>query len=276
MDNKVKFGLKNLYIAAITEGQSGITFGTPRRWPGLVSLQMEPQGESSAFYADDTKYYVATSNDGYEVTVETALVPDWFKKDFLGQTEDTTGNLVEKSTDLPKYFAAMFEFTGDQKATRHCLFYCQAERPTEEGETKGESAEVKTEEIKFTAMALPGTDIIKSKTTDSTTQAAYDAWYEAVNIPVFHELTVSPNPATYESGSNVVLTVAGGTVTSIKEGDTTVTASNYTVSGETVTLKEAYLSGLSEGTHTLTLFAGEKDGTVDVVILEEETNGEED
>ena len=270
MENKVKFGLKNLYIASVTEGQSGITFGTPKRWPGLVSLSMEPQGDSSAFYADDTKYYVATSNDGYEVTVESALVPDWFRKDYLGERTDTDGNLVESNTDTPNYFAALFEFTGDQKATRHCLYYCQATRPTIEGETKGESAEVKTEEIKFTAMALPGTDVIKKKTTEETTTAKYDAWYTSVSVPSFHELTVSPNPATYESGSSVVLTVTGGTVTSIKEGNTTVTASNYTVSGGTVTLKDTYLSTLSEGTHTLTLFAGDKDGVVDIIIPEED------
>ena len=271
MANKVKFGLKNLYIAPYSVSSQGApTYGTPVAWPGTVSLSMEPQGESNAFYADDTKYYVATSNDGYEVTLETALVPDWFIKDYLGQTVDTVGNLIEQNTDTPAYFAALFEFTGDQKAIRHCLFYCQASRPTQEAETKGESAEVKTEEIKFTAMAIPGTDIIKKKSTDDTTSAAYEAWYTTVAVPTFHELTVSPNPATYESGSNVVLTVTGGTVTSIKEGNTTVTASNYTVSGGTVTLKEAYLSALSEGTHTLTLFAGDKDGVVDIIIPEEE------
>ena len=185
MANKVKFGLKNLYIASVTEGQSGITFGTPAPWPGSVSLTMEPQGDTSPFYADDTKYYVATSNDGYEVTLETALVPDWFIEQYLGQSKDDDGNLVEKNTDMPSYFAALFEFTGDKKAIRHCLFYCQASRPSQEAETKGESAEVKTEEITFTAMALPGTDIIKKKSTEDTTSAKYTAWYTSVSIPSF-------------------------------------------------------------------------------------------
>lgn len=270
MSNKVKFGLKNLYVAKVTEGTSGVTFGTPVAWPGSVSLTMEPQGESNAFYADDSKYYVANSNDGYEITLETALVPDWFYKDYLGQTADTDGNLVEKTTDTPEKFAMLFEFTGDQKAIRHCLYYCQAERPSQEAETKGESAEVKTEEIKVTAMALPGTDIIKKKSTDDTTSSAYSGWYTTVTTPSFHDLTVSPNPATYVSGSNVVLTVSGGAVSSIKEGSTTVGTTNYTVSGSTVTLKSSYLSGLSEGTHRLTLISGDKDGIVDIVIPEEE------
>jgi len=185
MANKVKFGLKNLYVAAVTEGESGVTFEAPTSWPGSVSITMEPQGESNAFYADDSKFYVANSNDGYEITLETALVPDWFLSAYLGQSTDTEGNLVEKTTDTPAYFAMLFEFTGDQKAIRHCLYYCQAARPTQEAETKGESAEVKTEEITITAMALPGTDIIKKKSTTDTTSAAYTAWYQTVASPTF-------------------------------------------------------------------------------------------
>ena len=85
MSNKVKFGLKNLYIASVTVGEgNAITFGTPVSWPGSVSLTMDPQGESNPFYADDSKFYVSTSNDGYEVTVETALTPDWFSEQYLG------------------------------------------------------------------------------------------------------------------------------------------------------------------------------------------------
>lgn len=190
MANKVKFGLKNLYVASVTEGTNGtITFGTPQSWPGAVSVSMEPQGETNAFYADDTKYYVTTSNDGYEMDLETALVPDWFLENYLGQNKDTEGNLIEQNTDTPAHFAMLFEFTGDQKAIRHCLFYCQAERPTIEAETKGESAEVKTEEITITAMALPGTDIIKKKSTDDTTSAAYAAWYTSITTPTFPSST---------------------------------------------------------------------------------------
>lgn len=186
MSNKVKFGLKNLYIASVTVGaNNAITFGEPVSWPGSVSLTMDPQGESNPFYADDSKFYVSTSNDGYEVTLETALVPDWFLEDYLGQSKDSVGNLIEQNTDHPAYFAALFEFTGDQKAIRHCLFYCQAARPTQEAETKGESAEVKTEEITFTAMALPGTNIIKKKSTDDTTTEAYNSWYQTVTTPSF-------------------------------------------------------------------------------------------
>ena len=152
MSNKVKFGLKNLYIASVTVGeQNAITFGTPVSWPGSVSLTMDPQGESNPFYADDSKFYVSTSNDGYEVTVETALTPDWFSEQYLGQTKDTDGNLVEQNTDTPSHFAALFEFTGDKKAIRHCLFYCQASRPTQEAEKRSKAQSSQSTRLAKTA-----------------------------------------------------------------------------------------------------------------------------
>lgn len=82
-------------------------------------------------------------------------------------------------------FAALFEFNADKRSIRHCLFYCQASRPTLEGETKGESAEVKTESISFSAMAIPGTDIVKKRSTDDTTSDAYQNWYKTVTVPQF-------------------------------------------------------------------------------------------
>ena len=50
---------------------------------------------------------------------------------------------------------------------------------------KDRNLAAKTEEITITAMALPGTDIIKKKSTTDTTSAAYTAWYQTVASPTF-------------------------------------------------------------------------------------------
>lgn len=119
--NKVKFGLKNVHYAPLTVGEGGeITFGTPVPIPGAVSLSMDAQGDQSTFYADDMAYYVTSANDGYKGTLEIALIPDSYRKDVLGETEDETDKvLVENVSAEPKPHALLFEFAGDQKAVRH-------------------------------------------------------------------------------------------------------------------------------------------------------------
>ena len=43
--NKVKYGLKNVHVAPMTETDNGIvSFGTPRRIPGAVNLSLPPDG----------------------------------------------------------------------------------------------------------------------------------------------------------------------------------------------------------------------------------------
>ena len=79
--NKIKFGLKNTHYAIITEteqedGTIKSTYSTPKKWPGAVSMSLDPSGESNTFYADDTAYAVLTSNSGYEGDFESAVVPE--------------------------------------------------------------------------------------------------------------------------------------------------------------------------------------------------------
>ena len=47
--NKVKFGLKNVHYAMLTEEGEEVTYGTPVRIPGAVNLSMDAQGDTSTF-----------------------------------------------------------------------------------------------------------------------------------------------------------------------------------------------------------------------------------
>lgn len=186
--NKVRFGLKKAYYAAVTLDSDNVpSFGTPKRLPGAVNLTLDSNSEQEIFYADDIAYYIANSNQGYEGTLELALIPDEFEKDCLGARVDNDGLIVESGSDSGSYFALLFEFTGDQKAIRHCLYYCKANRGSVEGGTKGEGVEVKTEELNFISSPLPDTEIIKAKTTEDTTTSRYSNWYDAVVLPDFDE-----------------------------------------------------------------------------------------
>lgn len=182
--NKVKFGLKNVHYAPLTVGEGGeITFGTPVPIPGAVSLSMDAQGEQSTFYADDMAYYVTSANDGYKGTLEIALIPDSYRKDVLGETEDETDKvLVENVNAEPKPHALLFEFNGDQKAVRHVLYNCSATRPGVSGSTTNNNKEPSTESLTLTASPLSD-GRIKARTTPDTPEEKYNNWYKTVWQP---------------------------------------------------------------------------------------------
>ena len=181
-ENKVTFGLTNVHYAVVTETDDGIdTYGEPKRLRGATELTFEPRGESSDFYADNMLYYSTTTNQGYEGTLSVALLPTDFRVDVLGDVM-TDGVLTESSNAKTKRIAFMFEFDGDQKATRHVMYNCTVSRPGFGSSTKTETSEPGTSELTF--VAAPRYDgIVKRSTTDETSEVVYDAWYETVFDP---------------------------------------------------------------------------------------------
>lgn len=184
MANKVEFGLKNVYYAPFTVAGNVITYETPIRIPGAVSLSLTPRGDQVEFYADDHLYYNTENNQGYDGTASFATLPESFAKDCLGETLVATDKVLgENSISKGKSFALLFEFDGDVKATRYVLYNCTASRPTITGNTKTAQAEPQAGELTFTASPRPTDYQIKYKTTSETPAPIYDAWYTAVYEP---------------------------------------------------------------------------------------------
>ncbi|TCJ01576.1 major tail protein [Cytobacillus praedii] len=181
MANKVNFGLKNVHVAPFEVLNGVITYETPYRIPGAVELSLEPRGDMTEFYADDMLYYSASNNQGYDGTLSIANIPEKFAIDALGEEKDATDMvLTEKANLKGKPFALLFEFDGDVKATRHVLYSCTANRPTVSGATKTNTAEPQPNELSFVASPRETDLAVKTKTSDTTPTAIYDAWYQAV------------------------------------------------------------------------------------------------
>lgn len=177
-NNKIKYGLRNVYYAVATAGEGGaLTYGTPVRIPGGVNLSLSAEGENEPFYADDIIYYSSTANNGYSGTLEIALVPDSFYTDVLGMT-NTDGVLVEKADVEPKEFALLFEFQGDVSATRHALFRCACSRPDVAGATKEANKTPQTETLNITVMPRVNDMVVKARAGADAT--AYATWFSAV------------------------------------------------------------------------------------------------
>lgn len=182
--NKVKYNLLNVHVVPITKADDGtITFDKSNvmRIPGAVSMSLPPAGEQNIFYADGTKYFITNGNDGYEGTIEFAIVPDEFNEEYLGNVKTTEGVIVEDKDANLKHFALMWQFDGDAHSTRHIMYDCVASRPEITSKTNEANIEVQTETMNITCGSVYNDylkkNLVKAKTTADTDQSVYDAWF---------------------------------------------------------------------------------------------------
>jgi phi13 family phage major tail protein len=188
--NKIKYGLKNVYYAIATIDNNGAaTYGAPKAFPGAVSLSLAAQGDTTPFYADNIVYWTGVSNTGYEGTLEMARISDDFKQDCLGYLKSNKNVLLEDAGAEAVHFALLFQFEGDQQATRHIMYNCTASRADTGSSTKNESVEPGTETINIRATSIyvsalgTGKDIVKAESIDGTDSTTYGSWFSTVYIP---------------------------------------------------------------------------------------------
>ena len=262
--NKVKYGIKKLFVAKITAGDaSGYTFGTPFAVPGAINLNLESQMNTTNIPADDIEDYASESvNNGYTGTVEVALLPEQFEKDILGDT-----NGVENSETKPAEFAILCEFTGDQKKGRYCFWRCQlTKRPTISQRTKGENFQIDTDTLDIKVMPRLDTYDVKGKCYEDWD--IYEDFYSAVPDP---DDFVSPDATEYVTVTQTLTHAASSfTGTETEKGAaftaTLTEAVGYTMGTVTVTMggtdvtSTAYNSGtgvisISEVTGAITITA---------------------
>ena len=186
--NKVRFGLKNVYYALLTEGTTN-SYGTPVAVPGAVSMTLDSNVSIGSFYADNITYYKTFANNGYKGTLEMARIHDDMLKDVFGMTLDnTTKILYESSEAQPHAFALMFQIEGDAQEELNVLYrVVPTSKPSAGSKTVAENAEPVTQSFDFEALPLvtgvtEQQGLVKGRTTDETTTAVRSAWFTEVQI----------------------------------------------------------------------------------------------
>jgi len=256
MSNKVKYGLKNVHYVPITEVNGKPQYGTPIAHPGAVSLSLQAEGEKLDFEADDTTYYEETSNSGYTGELELALIHDHFRKNIMGETEDSNGALFENSEAKFTPFALMYEFMGDVNATRHILYNCNAARPEVASKTKGKSIEVSAEKLTISARPAIDTKDVKAKLTKG--QTGYDTFFSAVylkNAPlntatVTTEVFSKAAPADVEIDTTSTATNA---ITNVRLDGSLIPGIFLTVTGLDVAIDSSYVTTLDIGAYSVSI-----------------------
>ena len=159
--------------------QEGGIYDTPIKMPGAVSLSLEQQGELTPFYADGIKYYVATSNGGYQGDLEMAMITDEFREKILGEVKDKNGVLIENSNVEAKEFALGVQIDGDAEPTLFWFYNCTATRPNVEAKTTSDSKEPDVDKISISCAASEdGT--VRAKTTKESYEKVKTKWFTEV------------------------------------------------------------------------------------------------
>jgi len=184
--NKVSYGLSNVTVYPITgtdESGKPTYSATPIKIPGSVEMKLDSSGEISEFKADNVTYFMSASNNGYSGSLTNARYPVAFKTACLGQALDTNGMLVESTLDKPAEFGMVYQFEGDQAATRIALYRCLATKPGLNHKTKSDTIEPDTEELSLNAMGRLDTGIVKAVIEAGT--ANYDTALTTMPEPSF-------------------------------------------------------------------------------------------
>lgn len=252
--NKIKYGLKNVHYAVVTEVGGAVSYGNPVSVPGAVNLVLNAAGENVKFYADDTIYHEENTNDGYEGTLEMALIPDSFRCDVLGDEVDDNGAIIENKDTKVKNFALMFEFDGDAKKVRHVLYRVLPTRPNLESSTTTNTKEPKTETINISAKPAIDTGDVRARLKQSET--GYDTFFSAVyrkNAPT--NTADAPDDFSKTAPDDVIVYVTSTSETnalkSVYMDGTPIGFTNLEISGINVAIDKTYISTLTNGDHVI-------------------------
>lgn len=190
-ENKVRFGLKNVHYAILTDGTDSTnnSWATPKAVKGAVSLTLDSNSSDGTFYADNISYYKTFANNGYSGTLEMARISDDMLKDVWGMTIDNTSKVLYEATGVtPKAFALLFQIEGDESAELNVLYrVVPTSKPTAGSQTVEETTTPVTQSFDFEALPLVNgpsyqRGFIKGRTTDSTTTAVRSSWFTTVTI----------------------------------------------------------------------------------------------
>ena len=176
MANKIKYGLTNVHYSIY----NGSTYATPVRIYGAVNTSLAPVGEVTKFSGDNIEYYVAYGNNGYDGTIEIALVPESFKTGCMGYKIDGDGVIFQDPDATPTQFALLFEFTGDEKAIKHVLYNTKAFSGNIDVAATV-NKEVKTETLRLTARG-GANNRVKARSIATTDATVLANWYTTVHI----------------------------------------------------------------------------------------------
>lgn len=177
-------GLRDLYIAKVTEGADGETYDTPRRLAKLIKIEMKTEVAEGKLFADDGVDKIEKEFVSGELTINANDLASEDTAELLGQKQDDDMVVYGGESDDPAYFAVGFRAKKSGGKYRYVWLYkVKFKIPDESFETKGDG-------INFQTPTIVGEYIKRDKDgnwladyTGVPTDAVASKWFTTVREP---------------------------------------------------------------------------------------------
>ena len=150
MAGKMWIGLSDIVVFPI---ESNGEYGEALPLDGAVDLSFQKSSETVPFYADNGIYSSATTNAGYDVTLNIASLGAEDRQKLFGMTLDNNKVLMSKKNDQPKEIAFVASILiNEPKNAQYdkikiCFYKGRFNFPSHSASTKSESVDFKSQEL---------------------------------------------------------------------------------------------------------------------------------
>lgn len=149
-------GLDNIHYAILTKDDStGVTYGTPKRLPGAISINESAEQNTAELFADNRLWATATVFAKGELEINLADLSAEDCAALLGHQIGSDGKVIYNVNDIAPYICLMGEGLKEDGVTKRYfkLLKGQCAESSMEANTKSDSPEFTT--VSLTATFMP-------------------------------------------------------------------------------------------------------------------------
>jgi phi13 family phage major tail protein len=156
-----RIGCDNLVYAIMTTEDTVAalpTYGEVKSAPGVMSININPNGSIETLFADDGPMEAAATTGQIEVEIQKNALTTDNKADLLGHTVDANGGVVYGDSDTPPWVAIGFRALKSNGKYRYTwLHKGKFSEPEDNNETKGDGINFQSDTItgNFAKIAKP-------------------------------------------------------------------------------------------------------------------------
>lgn len=156
-----RIGCDNLVYAIMSKEDTAVAapeYGTVTKAPGVMSININPNGSLETLFADDGPMESASTLGRIEVEIQKNELTTQNKADLLGHEIDSNGAVVFGDSDVPPYVAIGFRTLKSNGKYRYVWLYKgKFTEPEDNNETKGDSINFQADTIsgQFTKLNFP-------------------------------------------------------------------------------------------------------------------------